>query len=169
MQKPNIGEYNPFFQRYIDTTAEGDFEAVWQENTTIIIDFFQQLPAEKHDYRYAEGKWSLKEVLMHIIDTERVMAFRGFTAARNDNSLLPGFDENEYANVADVSHRTMNDLIEEFAIVRKASSVLFLNTTEEQSQYLGNANHYAFSARAAAYICMGHPLHHIKVVKERYL
>jgi DinB superfamily len=169
MQKPIIGEYNPFFQRYIDKTSDGDFGIVWKNNTEKIVDFFKNIPFEKHDYRYAEGKWSLKEVLMHLIDTERVMAFRGFTAARGDNALLPGFDENEYAKIADVTQRTMIDLIEEFETVRKASTVLFLNITDEQSKLLGNANHHAFSARAAAYICMGHPLHHISVIEERYL
>lgn len=169
MQRPLQGEFNPFFQRYIDLVPEGNFHNILNGNTRIILDFFQNIPSEKHEYRYEEGKWSIKEILIHIIDTERVMSYRALVAARGDTSVLPGFDENTYVQNVDVLQRTMESLLEEFQSVRNATTHFFSHISEAQSTFEGNANHHAITARALGYISVGHVLHHVNVVKERYL
>lgn len=169
MQKPLEGEYKPYFKRYIDLVLEGNFSDLLKNNTTDTVRFFENVPVDKHDYRYADGKWSIKEVLMHIMDTERVMSYRAFAAARGDSSsLLPGMDENMYAANADVSGRTMDDLLEEFKAIRAATAKLFLNLTETQTTGTANVATVPTTARSLGYIIIGHAIHHLNVVSERY-
>jgi uncharacterized damage-inducible protein DinB len=169
MQKPQIGEYNPYFQRYIDLVSEGNIADLLAKNTAQVKRFFKKIPVDKHDFRYAEGKWTIKEVLIHIIDTERVMAYRAMAISRGDMTSLPGFDENTYVENVDVSSRTMESLLAEFMAVRAASQVLIANMTEAQSKILGNANSHGTTPRALVFILLGHPIYHINVTKERYL
>ncbi len=170
MQRPQEGEYNPYFQRYIDLVADGDYLELLKQNTTKAINSFRNIAAEKHNYAYAEGKWTIKEMLMHIIDTERVMSYRALVAARGDsNSLLCSMDENAYALSANVTNRTMDDLLEEFNAVRTATEKLYQHLSEEQCKQRANIVNYPTSARALGYIIIGHVEHHINVLNERYL
>lgn len=170
MQKPLPQEHNPYFRRYIDLVKEGNYADLLHNNTTTAVHFFETLPVDKHNYRYAEGKWSIKEVLMHIMDTERVMSYRALAAARGDNkSSLPSMDENNYAANADVTNRTMQDLLEEFKAIRTATAKLFLNMTESQTILLANVAGFPTSARALGYVIIGHVQHHLTITKERYL
>jgi len=170
MQRPLPDEHNPYFANYIDLVEEGDFFELLKKNTEETIAFFGSLPPEKHDYRYAEGKWSLKEMLLHITDTERVFAYRALVAGRGDNvTILYSMDENMYAANGHVTNRTMADLVEEFAAVRIASEKLLANLTEEQTYFLAQQKPYPVSARALGYVMIGHIMHHIRLAKERYL
>lgn len=170
MNRPEKIEYNPYFQHYIDLVALGDFYSAFMENTKNTIEFFENIPIEKHNYKYGVDKWTIKQVLMHIIDTERVFAYRTFVCLRGDSQTpLYTMDDNLYASNIDVTQRTMESLVEEFKIVRDNSNLLFKNTTEEQSKFLGNGVTHNFSARALGLIMMGHILHHIDVIKTRYL
>ena len=170
MDKPEKIEYNPYFQDYIDLVPLGDFQKTFLENTENTIEFFENIPADKHDYKYGIDKWTIKEVLMHIIDTERVFAYRTLVCLRGDNiTPLHSMDDMLYASNVDVTHRTMESLIGEFKAVRNNSSLLFQNVTEEQSKFLGNGVTHNFSARALGLIMMGHILHHINVLNTRYL
>ncbi|MCO4291400.1 DinB family protein [Solitalea sp. MAHUQ-68] len=170
MQRPLKTEYNPYYQHYIDLAPEEDFKTTFQLNFEETIEFFESISAEKHDYRYAEGKWSVKEVLMHIIDTERVMAYRAFVATRLDNvTPLPSFDEDSYANNVKVDNRTLAELVEEFKTVRKSTQTIYSHITEEQSMFEANAVTHPITARALGFIMIGHIRHHINVIKERYL
>lgn len=170
MNRPEHTEYNPYFQNYIDLVKSGDFKSVFTENTRDTIAFFKSIPAVKHNYKYGIDKWTIKEVLMHIIDTERVFAYRTLVCLRGDNTTpLHSMDDNLYASNIDVTHRTMDSLLDEFNVVRGNSALLFENVTEEQSRFLGNGVTHPFSARALGYIMMGHILHHINVTKARYL
>lgn len=170
MQRPNANEYASHYQPYIDLVKKGDFIELAVQNKKEIVSFFENIPEEKHDYRYAENKWTIKQVLLHIIDTERVFTYRALACARDDKSPLPFMDENHYAKNADVSSRTLNSLIREFEIVRKSSISLFENTTEEQSKLIGTVGgEYPITARALGYLMIGHALHHVNVIKERYL
>lgn len=170
MNFPDKHEYNPYFQKYINLIPEGEFKEIYINNTDETIQFFRNIPAEKHEYRYAEGKWTCKDVLMHIIDTERVMSYRALVAMRGDASTpLPSVDENLYAQNVDVTNRSMEDLVEEFEIVRRSCKKLFDYVTDEQSRFLGNGVNHPVSARAVGYIMLGHSTHHLNVVKERYL
>ncbi len=170
MNRPEKTEYNPYFQNYIDLVEVGDFHTVFDNNTKHTVDFFSKIPTAQHHYRYAPNKWTIKEVLMHIIDTERVFAYRTLVCLRGDNQTpLHSMDDNLYASNVDVTSRTMEDLIEEFKIVRSNSNLLFQHVTEEQSKFLGNGVTHPFSARALGLIMMGHILHHINIINERYL
>lgn len=170
MQKPEPGEYNPYMQKYIDLIGEGDILQIIDSNTSELIKLFDSIPAEKHNYRYAEGKWTIKEVLMHIVDTERVMSYRAFVAGRcDDKTVLHYMDEDAYAANVDVTDRSMEDLLEEFQFVRGATLKLFRNLNTEQLTFKANNMEHKLTARAMAYIIPGHARHHIHVLKERYL
>lgn len=170
MQKPLPTEYAPYYQRYINLLDEGDILTQFTQTTADTIAFFENIPITKHNYRYAEKKWTIKDVFMHVIDTERVMAYRALVVARGDSkSVLPYMEEDEYAANVDVTHRPMESLIEEFQALRAASLLLFKHLTEEQSQRLGTASGNPISPRALAYIMTGHILHHNRVIRERYL
>jgi hypothetical protein len=167
---PNTNEYNPYFEKYINLVPSGIFLDVFQENTMKVIQFFKNIPLEKLDYRYAVDKWTCKDILMHIIDTERVMSYRVLVAMRGDSTTpLAPVDENLYARNVDVSSRSIDDLLEEFEIVRRSSEKLFRNMTDEQSRFLGNGVNHPISPRALGYIIQGHAIHHMNVIKERYL
>ena len=179
MKKPAKGEYNPYFERYIGLVPEGDYPEgdyieLLKKNSKDTADFFEGIPAAKHDYRYAEGKWSIKEILNHIIDTERVMVYRALVAARGDRTtILHNMDENMYAANADVSGRTLEDLLEEFKALRRSTEKFFENLTEKASSLKANTlsglAHYPITARAVGYVLIGHTSHHINTIKERYL
>lgn len=170
MQRPSENEYNSYYQRYIDRVPAGDFLTLFRDTTESTIQYFKALPAEKHNYQYAPGKWTLKQMLMHIIDTERIMCYRALVAARGDSTTpLPSFDEDAYARIADGSNREMDDLLEEFAAVRYATEKLFVHMTDAESSFRGNAAGHPFTPRALGYIMVGHILHHINVIEERYL
>ncbi len=125
---------------------------------------------EKLDYKYASDKWTVKEVLMHIIDTERVFSYRALVAARGDNMTLhQRMDEELYANNVDASRRTLQSLLSEFSAVRSSTDCLFENLTDAQSKRLCNIATHPMSTRAIAYFLIGHVQHHLNVIEERYL
>ena len=170
MQRPNSNEYAAYYQSYLDLVEDGDFLELASLNKKETAAFFENIPEEKHDYRYDENKWTIKQVLLHIIDTERVFAYRALACARGDKNTLPFMDENHYAKNADASGRTLKSLIKEFEIVRESSILLFENTTEEQSKFVGTiGGEYDITARALGYLMIGHALHHVHVIRERYL
>lgn len=170
MQRPLPKEYNPYFENYISLVGDGDFFEMLYENKNQFIRFINGIPADKHDYRYAPDKWSIKDILQHIVDTERVMAYRALVAARGDNGVvMPVMTENLYAHNANASLRTVHGLLEEFNIVRQCTELLLYNLTPEQTELEGNAAGFPITARAVGYIVLGHVLHHINVITERYL
>jgi len=168
MQRPEVNEYHPGYQKYFDLVPGNDFLVLLDLNTKETIDFFKNRPPEKHDYRYAEGKWTIKEVLMHIIDTERVFAYRALAAARGDETPVYRMDEELYARNVDVTDRTLADLISELAAVRTTTRFLFEHVTDEQSRRVCNIVTHPMSTRAIGYFMLGHAVHHTTVVKERY-
>lgn len=170
LQRPVPEEYHPYFQRYIDRVPEGDLLALMSRQKDDIIAFFENIPAEKHSFRYAPGKWSIREVLLHLTDTERVFAYRALVAARCDDKIvLPSMEEDHYAACSEAERRTMKDLLEEFKTVRSASEHLFRSLSEAQAVFRANSNGFPVTARAIAYVMHGHVLHHRSVVEERYL
>ncbi|TAE50349.1 MAG: HD domain-containing protein [Bacteroidetes bacterium] len=171
LQRPQEGECNPYFMRYINLVPEGNYIAIFRKTTEETLRYFQALPAEKLDYRYAEGKWSIKEVLMHLMDTERIMAYRALVASRMDSeAVLPNMDETVYAAHVDVSGRSLEDMLEEFIALRTSTEKLLANIPYSQSRYLvRHASGSMFSARAVAYVIVGHVLHHLRVLEERYV
>jgi len=170
MQRPEAEEYNPYFNRYITLVPEGDFTELLKTNSRNIADFFRAIPHDKHNYRYAAGKWSIKDILMHITDTERVMMYRALVAARGDStSILCNMDEDLYAANVNVSARSLESILAEFISLREATEIFFENLDEESSKFRAKTETHPITARAVGYILIGHPQHHIEVIKSRYL
>ena len=163
-------EYAPFYANYLnqvskDTTIIEELELSLEQ----LIQFVPSIPLDKIEYRYAEGKWTIKDILQHLIDTERIFAYRALRITRKDQTPLPGFEENDYADNAFANQRELNDLIDEFKVVRQSTIHLFRTFTDEQLAFLGTASDKLISVRAIGYIISGHQKHHINVFKERYL
>lgn len=164
-----INEYAPFYASYINAIENVQLLEELEISQHDFIRFVQDVPMEKIDYRYAEGKWTLRDIIQHVIDAERIFAYRALRFARNDKTELPGFDENAYATQTDVTRRSIQSLLSEFRSVRQATTSLFESLTQEQLQRLGVASGKEISVRALGFIIIGHQKHHQKVFIERYL
>lgn len=166
--KPTTSEYAPFYGTYIRKVKEENTLEALESSFQEAKHFLPALPTEKADYRYAEGKWTVKELLQHMIDTERIMAYRALAIARNDKTPLPGFDENAYVEILDVSHRSMTEMVAEFLELRNSTLSLFRSFTDKELHRQGTMSGNATSARAVGYIIAGHQLHHFQILEERY-
>lgn len=167
---PEKGEYNPYFEKYLEQAETGEFVQSIERNTSSVIDFFSSIPEHLHQWAYAEGKWTINQLVAHIIDSERVFANRGFVSSRGDTfALCYGMDEDMYAANSGFEHRTMSDLLDEFRLLRASTKAMYVAMNEAQVLRKGNGGEHPITARATAYICLGHANHHMKVVKERYL
>lgn len=167
MKRPQPEEYNSFYQRYIDTVGD-DVLSEASDQLEIFPQYLRSIPHDKIDFAYADGKWTIKELLGHVTDTERIMAYRLLRFARNDSTGLAGFDENDYVMNAHSGDRDFNDMIEEFEAVRNANLFLFRSLTEEDLQRKGEANNSSISVRSLLFIIVGHVKHHQKVIEEIY-
>lgn len=167
--KPGKDEYAPFYETYVSkVTAVNALEALEQSLDEALL-FFQELPEAKENHRYQPEKWSVKELLQHVIDTERIMAYRALCIARMDKTELPGFDENAYVEALNMQERRLGELFEEYLNQRKASISLYKSFGKEDMAREGIASKQAVSVRALGYIIAGHQTHHFQIVKERYL
>ena len=166
----NPAEYSDFYSNYLSLVPkEISLIDGFIKGSTYVAAFFENLPSIKLNYAYAHEKWSVKEVFQHLIDTERVFQYRCFCIARNDKTPLPGYEQNDYIVPSNAKNKSLQSLIEEFKAVRQSFITLLKSLNEEHLQYIGNANGNAMSARAAAFIVLGHYLWHIHIIKERYL
>lgn len=169
IQRPQPNQYPVFAGTYVNMVPEGaDVMQLLTDSLTDTYAFFTALPADKHLYAYAEGKWTIKEVLGHIIDTERVFAFRAFCFSR-EQIVLPGFDQDTYVDNTDYNSRSLAELAEEFKVTRQSNLYVFRNLTEEQLNRSGTASGNYLTVRALLYMTAGHELHHLRILKERYL
>lgn len=150
--------------------AAGEVELVEELEICLhdFIRFVQNLPMDKFDYRYAEGKWTIKEIIQHIIDTERILAYRALRISRNDATPLAGFDENSYANNTIANKRSLQDLLTELSAVRHSNLLLFKSFSQEQLVRKGIASDQSISVRALGFMIIGHQKHHQKVFQEMY-
>jgi uncharacterized damage-inducible protein DinB len=170
MTRPLSNEYAPHYAKYIDLVQNGDFLNLLDENTSKTFDFFKNIDFSKHEYRYAEGKWTIKDVLLHIIDTERGFSYRAIMCVRGDDKTpLFGMDEDLFASNADTNLRTMDNLLEEFLAVRQSFKLIFTTNPIEKFELRGNNTGHKITARALGYLGIGHTKHHVNIVKERYL
>ncbi|MEN2402445.1 DinB family protein [Flavobacterium sp. MC2016-06] len=133
------------------------------------IKFVQNIPMDKFDYRYAEGKWAIKEIIQHVIDTERIFAYRALRFSRNDQTALPGFEENDYVANTDANKRSIQELLTEFSAVRHSNLLFYKSLSEEQLKRIGTASNNKISVRALGFVLIGHQKHHQNVFQERYL
>ncbi|MGH9935960.1 MAG: DinB family protein [Blastocatellia bacterium] len=169
MTKPDSTEYAPYFEKYVSLVPEGEIVVTLGKQIENTLSLLGGLSETQGDLRYAPGKWSVKEVIGHLIDTERIFAYRAMRFARNDATPLPGFDENGYVANAGFGSRSLADLAEEFEHVRKSNIHLFKHLDGDSCLRRGAANDHEISARALAYIIAGHELHHVGILRSRYL
>ncbi len=163
-------EYHGFFQPYINmVNLNESILTNLQNSLNELFAVLGDVPTEKQNFVYAEGKWSLKELLLHLIDTERVMAYRALRISRQDETNLAGFDEQKYIWNANSKNLEFIDLLKEFSLLRKANILMFKGISNEMLELKGSANDVAISVKALGYILSGHVLHHLKIVTERYL
>ena len=165
----NTTEYHPYYKSYIDKATSTDILEGLKANLESITAFLSDIPKEKHAYAYAEGKWTIKDLLLHIIDAERVFAYRAMRVARGDKTPLAGFDQDDYVITANASDRSFESLMQEYSAVRNSTIALFDSFDEAMLLHIGEASSAPVSARALGYIISGHENHHIGVIKERYL
>ena len=168
MPRPSVTEYAPFYQTYINYTSGKDYSILVQQYNERIIEDWNAIPTEKINFAYAPDKWTIKQMLQHVIDTERIFAYRALVIARKEPAALLGFDENEYAKNATASHRNWKEMIAEWKILRQSTNILFGSFTEEDLNQKGTANNLPISVNALGFIIFGHALHHLHVLKERY-
>ena len=162
-------EYAPYYGRYITLVGGDDVVAALEDQPRETLALLSTLSEEQGDYRYAPGKWSVKEMLGHVIDTERVLTYRALRFARNDRTPLASFEQDDYVRAGDFADCRLADLIEEFVCVRRASLWFFRQLSAEAWMRRGIASGNEVSVRAIAYIVAGHELHHRQVLREKYL
>lgn len=167
MNPPQIQDYPQWYKGYIEL-VEGDVLNVLETQAEEFTSFIKD-NSDKADYAYAPGKWTIKEMLGHIIDTERIMVFRLTSFARSEKAALPGFDENDYVTNAHFKDRTLESLCEEFVLLRKSNMFLIKSLNEEELDGFGIANGNSISVKALVFILAGHVMHHKNVIIERYL
>jgi len=168
MNRPQADEYPVFYKGYIDTVSD-DVLAELEHQIGSFRALLKQIPAEKAGFAYAEGKWTIIELLGHILDTERIMAYRALRIARNDATPLAGFEENDYVANAHFEDRSLGSMGEEFEHLRKANLFLIRSLNETELCRVGISNEKPISVKALVFIIAGHLNHHIRILKERYL
>ncbi len=168
IERPASTEYAEFYKTYVDL-VEGNVIEFLEKQMPRVLDICHNLSEQQRYFRYAEGKWSIKELIGHCIDTERVMSYRLMRIARNDATNLPGFGENEYVENANFDKRDWDSLLQEFQALRTANLLLIKSLNEESIARMGTANNKAVSARALIYIIAGHLEHHLGILIRRYL
>ena len=162
-------EFNPYYKGYINNAADEDIVKGLRQNIVKCVEFYGNIHDEKHDYAYAEGKWTVKEVLLHVIDTERIFAYRALRISRDDATPMAGFEQDDYVLNSDTTKRSLESLIGEYKTVRAASISLFESISQDNLMNIGTASNSPISVRAIGYILTGHENHHNRILEERYL
>ncbi len=166
--RPTPDSYPPFAATYISLVPEQDIRFVLQDSIALLEQFLDSIPDEKADHAYAPGKWTVKEVLQHTIDTERVFAYRAMSIARGEAQPLPGFDQDVYAANADVANRSLESLKEEMSLIRVSSALLFEYLGETDLLRTGMAGNHVITPLSLGYMIVGHWRHHEQLFRERY-
>ncbi|WP_264521045.1 DinB family protein [Flavobacterium sp. N1994] len=166
--QPN--EYASYYANYVNQVSD-EYSLTEELEISVhrLVKFVQNIPLDKFDYRYAEGKWTIKDIILHLIDAERIFAYRALRFARNDKTALASFDENMYVEEAHANQRSIQDLLSELLVVRQATLALFKSFNEEQLLRIGTASNNPMSVRALGFVIIGHQNHHQRVFEERYL
>jgi len=167
--KPASNEYPEWFAAEIELVYYNDLITGLQDSVNKTLNFLRKLTEEDLVYRYAPGKWSIKQMWQHVIDVERVLSYRALRYARKDETVLSGFDENKYAAVSNADHRNFKDIIREYAVVRDSTLELFRSFTEAMFFHRGTAGKSNMTVRSVGYLILGHEIHHVNTINERYL
>jgi uncharacterized damage-inducible protein DinB len=167
--QPETTEYNPYYGKYLSLVPEGDVVATLSRQLEDTLSLLRGLSEEQADSRYAPDKWSIKEVVGHVLDTERIFGHRAFRFARNDQAALPGYEQDDYVRAGNFGKRQLSELADEFEHVRRANLLLLRSLDDEAWLRRGVANDSEVSVRALAYILAGHETHHKQIIREKYL
>ena len=168
IEKPNESEYAPFYAGYIAKIPAESLLEILDRQSGQLRDLASAATPEQQRFRYAPGKWSVREVVGHLIDGERVFGYRAFRISRGDQTPLPGFDENQYVAASGYDQRDLAAIVDEFALVRAANLVLLKGLSEDDWRRTGTANNHPISVRALAFIMAGHVEHHVGILRDRY-
>lgn len=167
--RPDKSEYPVYCEGYISRVPAGDIVSIMASQLEDSLALFRSIPEARGDYSYAEGKWSIKEVIGHITDGERIFAYRALRFSRGDTTPLSGFEQDDYVRGGGFDKRSLKDLTDEFEHVRRATISLFSNLDGEAWSRRGVANQNEMSVRALAYVLAGHERHHVEILRTRYL
>lgn len=167
--KPDPSEMTSYQRSYADLVPEGDLLSVLEKNSKEVVQLLSPLSPEKLKYRYAEGKWSIPQLLVHVMDAERIFSYRILCIARGDKTPLPGFEEDDYARNSNADERAFSEVLEEYINVRKATISLLKSLNDSLLSNTGISNTKKVSVRTLCYILAGHEIHHVNVLKEKYL
>lgn len=168
-QKPAPSEYPPYFETYLKRLPDTDILQLLAAQAETLADLFQNVEETDAEKGYAEGKWSLKELLQHMLDTERILAYRALCFSRKEIALLPGFDEDTYVANSEANRRSLSEILTEYSLVRQTTIALFKSFSPEMLLREGKANHAQFNVGSIAWIIAGHENHHLEVIRTRYL
>ena len=167
--RPAADEYAPFYAGYVARVPDGDLLRTLTEQGRETVALLRTIPEQRGTHRYAPEKWSIKDVVLHMADAERVFAYRALRFARRDQTPLPSFDENEWARTAGADRRALSDLVNELELVRSATLQLLRGLDDEAVGQRGTASGKEMTTRAMAWIIAGHERHHVAILRERYL
>lgn len=169
ISRPYDDEYAPYYGAYVSRVPEGDVFDLLARQPAALRDLLDDLPADAHDFRHAPNEWSIKEVIGHVNDAERVFAYRALRFSRRDATALPGFEQDDYVREANFAGRTLSDLLEEFELLRRANLLAFNRLAPEAYLCRGTASGYEFSVRALIYTLAGHVEYHLESLRNDYL
>lgn len=162
-------DFQKYIQRYLDLVPSGDWVKELQTSGEKTVALYSKLSEEQSHFAYAEGKWTLKELLLHLSDTERIFQYRILAIGRGDKNELPGFDEELYASQSFANERHLDSLLEEYQLLRKSSQILLETMKTSALNTVGTANGNQISAETIGKLIIGHNLHHLNIIEERYL
>jgi len=169
MLKPETSEYNPYYEKYISLIEEGELLNALERQPSELRSLLNGLDEEKGKYAYADGKWSIKEVLSHLVDGERIFGYRVLRISRGDETPIEGFEQDGYIENSHANERSFEDLLEELSLQRNANLRMLKNLREDGWKRLGTASQSPVSVRALGFIMAGHVRHHINILKAQYL
>lgn len=169
MKKPEDHEYNSYYAGYVELVTEDDVLAAMEGQIKEIERLVAEIPEERGTHSYEPGKWTVREVLGHLVDTERVFAYRALRISKGDATVLPGYDQDLFVANGGFNEVPIKNLLAEFLHMRRANILFFSGISEERTALVGNANGNAVTVRALAYMMVGHVRHHLNILSERYL
>ena len=169
MRRPEKTEYNEYYERYVSLVTETEIVPVLENQTAELREFFQKISEEKSLYAYAEGKWTIRQMLGHLTDGERIFAYRALRISRADQTPIEGFEQDGYIENSNFNQTNLAELLEELLCTRRADVIFFQNLPEDAWTRTGTASDSTVSVLALAYIMAGHVRHHLNILRERYL
>ncbi len=169
ISKPNEAELTTYYKSYINLVEENELIEALENQRQITIDLFSSIQLEKENYKYGIGKWTIKELMQHIIDSERIFNYRALRFSRKDHTELTGYDDNDFIKNSNCKNRTLANLIQEFKIVRQSTIYLFQSMNTDSIDFKGKANGNEITSRIIGWMIAGHSTHHCQILKERYL